>query len=56
MNEQKFIAHLSKTKGENMKIAVSTTKGGLEDNVSQIFGRCPTFTLVEVNDKEIGKT
>jgi predicted Fe-Mo cluster-binding NifX family protein len=42
-------------KGENMRILVSTTKGGLEDNVSPIFGRCPTFTIVQVEDKKIGK-
>jgi predicted Fe-Mo cluster-binding NifX family protein len=44
------------SRGEKMKIAVSTTKGGLDDEVCQIFGRCPSFTLVEVADKEIGKT
>lgn len=36
-----------------MKIAVATTQGGLEDNVSPVFGRCATYTMVEVDDKEI---
>lgn len=35
-----------------MKIAVSTGKGGLDDMVSPIFGRCQTFTIVEA-DKAI---
>ena len=35
-----------------MKIAVSTGKGGLDDMVFSIFGRCQTFTIVEA-DKEI---
>ncbi len=35
-----------------MKIAVSTGKGGLDDVVFPIFGRCQSFTLVEA-DKEI---
>lgn len=36
-----------------MKIAVATTQGGLEDVVSQVFGRCPTFTLVDVENGEV---
>ncbi|MBU4189930.1 MAG: DUF5320 family protein [Candidatus Thermoplasmatota archaeon] len=36
-----------------MKIVVATTKGGLEDNVSPVFGRCQTFTIVDVEGKEI---
>jgi predicted Fe-Mo cluster-binding NifX family protein len=39
-----------------MKVAVSTTKGGLDDNICPIFGRCPTFTIVEVGGKSIEKT
>lgn len=35
-----------------MKIAVSTGKGGLDDMVFPVFGRCQTFTIVEA-DKEI---
>jgi len=29
-----------------MKVAISTSAGGLEDNIFPVFGRCPTFTLV----------
>ncbi|MEM4728832.1 MAG: NifB/NifX family molybdenum-iron cluster-binding protein [Thermoplasmata archaeon] len=36
-----------------MKIMVATTKGGLDDIVSEVFGRCATFTIVEVDGKEI---
>ena len=36
-----------------MKICVATTKGGLEDMVSPIFGRCPTYTFVETEGKKI---
>lgn len=39
-----------------MKIAVATTKGGLDDTVSPVMGRCLTFTLVEVEGEEIKKT
>ncbi len=37
-----------------MKIAVSTSKGGLGDSVFPVFGRCPTFTVVEVEGSAIG--
>lgn len=30
-----------------MKVCVATDKGGLEDVVSDVFGRCATFTFVE---------
>jgi predicted Fe-Mo cluster-binding NifX family protein len=36
-----------------MKICVATSKGGLDDQICQVFGRCPTFTFVDVEDKEI---
>ncbi len=36
-----------------MKIAVATIKGGLDDVVSPVLARCETFTLVEVEDKQI---
>ena len=36
-----------------MKIAVATNAGGLEDTVSQVFGRCPTYTIVETDGNEI---
>ena len=40
-----------------MKILVPTQgKGGLEDLVSPVFGRAPTFTIVEVENEEIKKT
>lgn len=32
---------------------MATSKGGLDDSISPIFGRCQTFTIVEVNGKEI---
>ncbi len=37
-----------------MKICVASSgSGGLEDTVSQQFGRCPTFTVVEVDGGNI---
>lgn len=36
-----------------MKIVVATTAGGLDDTVSPVFGRCPTFTVVDVEGKKI---
>jgi len=36
-----------------VKIAVATTQGGLEDVVSPVFGRCPTFTLVDVENGKV---
>ncbi|MDI6889164.1 MAG: NifB/NifX family molybdenum-iron cluster-binding protein [Methanocellales archaeon] len=36
-----------------MKIVVATTVGGLDDTVSLVFGRCPTFTVVNVEGKKI---
>ena len=40
-----------------MKILIPTQgKGGLEDVVSPVFARAPTFTLVEVENKEIKST
>ena len=36
-----------------MKIAVATGKGGIEDRVSEVFARAQTFTIVEVEGKEI---
>ncbi|MFH1403085.1 MAG: NifB/NifX family molybdenum-iron cluster-binding protein [Candidatus Altiarchaeota archaeon] len=36
-----------------MNIAVATTKGGLDDSVSPIFGRCIKITLVECEGGEI---
>jgi len=34
-------------------IVVATTEGGLDDRVSPVFGRAPTFTVVEVEGNEI---
>lgn len=36
-----------------MKICVATNQGGLEDQISPVFGRCPTFTFVDVEGNEI---
>ena len=36
-----------------MMIAAATNTGGLEDQISTIFGRCPTYTFVEVEGNEI---
>ncbi len=36
-----------------MKIAISTSTGGLDDKVSDVFGRTGSFTIVEVVDGEI---
>ena len=36
-----------------MKILVATNAGGLDDNVSMVFARAPTFTIVETEGKEI---
>ena len=36
-----------------MRICIATNQGGLEDQVFPVFGRCPTFTFVDMEDKEI---
>lgn len=36
-----------------MKIIVATAKGGMEDDVSPVFGRCQTFTVIEAEGNEI---
>ncbi len=36
-----------------MKIAIATNTGGLEDTVSPVFGRCPTYTIVEADGSDI---
>lgn len=43
-------------RSDEMKIIIATTKGGLDDDVSRVFGRCPTFTVVEIEGKEIKST
>ena len=39
-----------------MKFCIATTHGGLEDQVSPVFGRCPTFTFVDVEGNDIKNT
>jgi len=34
-------------------VAVATAQGGLDDVVSQVFSRCQTFTVVEVEGLDI---
>ncbi|MCK4531711.1 MAG: NifB/NifX family molybdenum-iron cluster-binding protein [Candidatus Aenigmarchaeota archaeon] len=36
-----------------MKIAISTGKGGMDDAVVPVFGRCGSFTIVEIEGDEI---
>jgi|GEM_PF-338947 len=36
-----------------MRIAIATKEGGLEDQVSPVIGRAPTFTVVETEDGKI---
>ncbi|HDD36834.1 MAG TPA: dinitrogenase iron-molybdenum cofactor [Archaeoglobus veneficus] len=36
-----------------MKIAASTNVGGLDDKITPMFGRAPTFTIVDVKNGEI---
>ena len=38
-----------------LKIAVSTTIGGLNDQVSNVFGRCKTFTVIDIQNAKIIK-
>lgn len=39
-----------------MKIALATQQGGLEDEISQIVGRTPTFTIVTLENDTISDT
>ncbi len=39
-----------------MKIAVSSTSKNIETNISDVFGRCPYFIIVEIENKKIEKT
>jgi len=36
-----------------MKIAVSSTGKNLSSQVDEIFGRCPYFLIVEIDDKKV---
>ncbi len=37
-----------------MRIAASTTRGGIDDVITDMFGRAPTFTVVDVENGRIG--
>ncbi len=36
-----------------VRLIVSTQQGGLDDQVSQVFGRCQTYTIVDVENGDI---
>lgn len=38
-----------------MKVAVSSTGKDIESQVSNVFGRCPYFIIVEIENKKITK-
>ena len=38
-----------------MRVAVSSTDKNIEDNVSDVFGRCPYFIIAEIKDQKIEK-
>ena len=38
-----------------MKIVVSSTGKNIENNVSDVFGRCQYFIIAEIKDDKIGK-
>lgn len=38
-----------------MKIAISSINKNIESEVSDVFGRCPYFLIVDVEDREIGE-
>jgi|Deesub1362A_J573_1020465.scaffolds.fasta_scaffold00285_7 predicted Fe-Mo cluster-binding NifX family protein len=37
----------------NMKVAASTNRGGLEDKVTEIFGRAGSFTVIEIENGDV---
>jgi len=39
-----------------MKIAISSTGKSINDNVSDVFARCPYFIIVEIEDQKIKNT
>jgi len=39
-----------------MKIAISTQRGGLEDDVSSVFGRCQKITFAECEVEQVKET
>ncbi|PIT88600.1 MAG: hypothetical protein COU29_02380 [Candidatus Magasanikbacteria bacterium CG10_big_fil_rev_8_21_14_0_10_36_32] len=38
-----------------MKIAISSTGKNIDSNISDIFGRCPYFIIVEIKNGKTGK-
>ncbi|MBM3253728.1 MAG: hypothetical protein FJZ16_05715 [Candidatus Omnitrophica bacterium] len=36
-----------------MKAALSSSGKDLENNISEVFGRCPYFLIVEIEDKKV---
>ncbi len=36
-----------------MKVAISTTSGGLDDKVSEVFGRAVSFTIVDIENGDV---
>jgi len=38
-----------------MKIALSCNGKDINDNLSEMFGRCPYFLIVEIEDKKVKK-
>lgn len=39
-----------------MKIAISSTGKEMSDNVAELFGRCPYFIIIEIEDGKIIRT
>jgi len=39
-----------------MKIAISTSENNLKGEVSELFGRCPYFVIVEIDDQKVVNT
>jgi predicted Fe-Mo cluster-binding NifX family protein len=49
-----FIVHTNALSVIDMRICIaSENNGGLDDLVSSAFGRCPAFTVVDIEDGEI---
>jgi len=38
-----------------MRVGVATSKGGLDDTIFNLFGRCPTYTFIECEGGRIVK-
>ena len=39
-----------------MRIIIATNQGGLDDMVFPAFGRCPTYTIIDIENGEIKET